>query len=172
MTIRPTSLGQIMARRKVVTNSTVSAAVAILTLVIALSGCGSTASPGTAPTTASPIAITTSPLVPHENSTEVVTAQPPGSFQIVMTGGLFNPDRPQVAAGDASFYLVNPSTSTEQHQMTILDAHGRVLAASARVDVQTAALFTVKGMKPGSYQFYCAVDGHRAEGMTGILQVR
>jgi plastocyanin len=89
-----------------------------------------------------------------------------------MTGGVFNPDRPQVAAGDASFYLVNPSTSSAQHQMTILEASGRVLAASARVEVQTAALFTVKGMKPGSYQFYCAVDGHRGEGMVGILQVQ
>jgi plastocyanin len=88
-----------------------------------------------------------------------------------MTGGVFSPDRLQVSPGDASFYLVNPATSTELHQMTILDASGRVLAASVRVAVETAALFTVKGMKPGSYQFYCAVDGHRAEGMTGILTV-
>jgi uncharacterized cupredoxin-like copper-binding protein len=102
----------------------------------------------------------------------VVIAQPPGSLQIVMTGGLFNPDRPQVAAGDVSFYLVNPSTSMEMHQMTILDTRGRVLAASAQVAVETAALFTVHGMKPGSYQFYCAVDGHRAEGMIGILAIR
>jgi plastocyanin len=102
----------------------------------------------------------------------MVTAQPSGSLEIVMTGGAFNPKGPQVSAGYASFYLVNPSTSSAPHQMTILNASGRVLAASAQVAVETAALFTVRGMKPGSYEFYCAIDGHRAEGMTGILDVR
>ena len=135
-----------------------------------LTSCGSSAPDGASRSTTP--TFTPSPLAALENSTQVVTTQPPGSLQIVMTHGSFTPKGPQVSAGDANFYLVNPPSSSAPHQMTIINALGRVLASSDSVEVERAALFTVKGLEPGSYDFYCAIDDHRSEGMTGVLEVR
>ena len=87
-----------------------------------------------------------------------------------MTNGVFAPDAPVTTAGDVTFYLVNPSSSSAPHQMTILDSRGNMLAASDSVEVSTSAVFVIRGLGAGQYTFYCSF--HRAEGMIGTLDVR
>src|SRR3982074_3373239 len=59
-------------------------AAALLLVPCLLTACGNSASHGSAASTPSPIAITASPVVEQENSTQIVTAQPSGSLEIVM----------------------------------------------------------------------------------------
>ena len=65
--------------------------------------------------------------------------------------------------------LTNPSTSGKPHAIEI-EGHGvekesAVAAPGERVSVRAR-------LKRGRYQFYCPVDGHKADGMKGTLVVR
>jgi plastocyanin len=71
-------------------------------------------------------------------------------------------------AGAVTINFDNPSAIG--HDVVIEDSGG---AEIAKTDVITQAKATAKAnLKPGSYTFFCSVDGHRQAGMEGTLTVK
>jgi plastocyanin len=70
-------------------------------------------------------------------------------------------------AGNVTITMDNPSPV--MHAVAVegmgLDKAGKTVAMGGKSTV-TASL------KPGTYEFYCPVDGHKAAGMKGTLQVK
>lgn len=64
------------------------------------------------------------------------------------------------------FKFSNPSQVP--HALTI-EGHG--IEKSTKVITNGNAVVAVR-LKPGSYEFYCPVDGHKAAGMEGKLTVQ
>ena len=76
----------------------------------------------------------------------------------------FTPKVIQVAAGaDVTLTL---TTSDLPHDITVAGVGHIVHAKGTK-----AARGGLKIMKPGTYVFYCSVQGHRAQGMTGKIIV-
>ena len=51
-----------------------------------------------------------------------------------------------------------------------IEGHGIEAKTSTVTDGKSSV--TVKDLKPGTYEFYCPVPGHRAAGMQGTLTVK
>lgn len=90
----------------------------------------------------------------------------PGAREVTVTGKAysFDPSTIRVAAGE-DVTLVLTATDLP-HDITI-EGVGHI--AHAESDKTTSG--GLKITKPGTYPFYCSVEGHRAEGMTGKLIV-
>ena len=150
-----------------------------LVLLLTLSACAG--EPG-APTTeshvdptatgegVSPTPISSEPAA-VEATTDPVAAMPPGAVDVALgPGPVFTPSRIVVPAGEVIFYLHADAANSEPHNFAIrlgLDT----LAASDYLDGGESAAFTVKGLAPGEYRFYCQFEDHLAEGMAGDLIV-
>jgi plastocyanin len=94
---------------------------------------------------------------------------PSGAIQVTMTEYAFKPSNLQLKTGTATFYLVN--SGSQQHDMVIADAGGKVMARSELVYAGNTATFTVSNLPAGTYTIYCDVPGHRESGMSGKLTV-
>jgi plastocyanin len=71
-------------------------------------------------------------------------------------------------AGNDTIEFDNPSSVG--HDVVIEDSDGTEVA---HTDVITGTTTTTTAdLKPGSYTFFCSVDGHRDEGMEGTLTVK
>lgn len=71
-------------------------------------------------------------------------------------------------AGDVTIALDNPSSNQLPHAVEI-DGNG-VERASATIE--PGGVTDVRAnLRPGTYTFYCPVDGHRQQGMEGTLTV-
>ena len=71
-------------------------------------------------------------------------------------------------AGNDTIEFDNPSSVG--HDVVIEDSDGNEVA---RTDVITGTTTTTTAdLQPGSYTFFCSVDGHRDEGMEGTLTVK
>jgi plastocyanin len=158
-------------------------------LVVILAAC-SGAPPSTAPTapngaSPAPSSIPTappsaSPAPEFSSSTTSATAAPDGAVTVELAGppGQFVPRMVTANAGDVVFFLSN--TSQGVHSMAIdrvavtFDGD-RVtnvpVAESTFVRHGTSSIFAVDGLPAGTYFFWCAVDNHASEGMTGTLIV-
>lgn len=79
------------------------------------------------------------------------------------------PGRLTVGAGRASFFLVNPKESGEDHNMSIKDPFGHVLARSIHVPVGSTGALVIENLPAGHYKIFCEVDAHAEEGMVGDL---
>lgn len=79
----------------------------------------------------------------------------------------FNTKKLTARAGTVTIKLTNPSST--QHGIAIeghgVDKDGKIVG-KGRVSSVTVKL------KPGTYEFYCPVPGHKALGMKGKLVVR
>jgi plastocyanin len=125
-------------------------------------------------TTASPSVRQRLQTPPLRSTTTVSEVQPAGSTRIVMTDYRFTPGSTAPAtatAGTARFYLVNSPNSSDVHNMAIRSASGELLARSAVVLVDTAAVFTVEQLPAGRYMVLCELPGHAQAGMVGTLDV-
>jgi plastocyanin len=72
-----------------------------------------------------------------------------------------------VPSGLVSVNFANPSSTS--HDVVIEDESGEELA---RTDVVSEGeVATSAPLDPGTYTFYCSVDGHREAGMEGTLTV-
>jgi plastocyanin len=81
----------------------------------------------------------------------------------------FKPDALMGSSADLVFFLTNDAHTF--HTLAIGPTVGSILAVSDPVPVGGSAVFTVHGLKPGSYRIWCTIDSHAAEGMVGTLKV-
>lgn len=70
-------------------------------------------------------------------------------------------------AGSVKLDFDNPSPTAHN---VALELNGKKIAGTATVTQSKASLTAM--LKPGSYTFYCSVDGHRQAGMKGTLTVQ
>ena len=87
----------------------------------------------------------------------------PGDIAVDTEDAVFEPERLEVRAGDIT--IVTKNRDLFWHTFTIdeLDVDVRVPVGARR-----RRTFTVE---PGTYEYYCAIPGHRAIGMEGVLVV-
>ena len=90
-----------------------------------------------------------------------------GSVELTATEYKFNPSMVELAkSGEMTFTLVNDGQVT--HALEI-EGQG-IEEESDEIDGGATTTLTVD-LKPGEYEFYCPVDGHREQGMEGTLTV-
>jgi plastocyanin len=81
----------------------------------------------------------------------------------------FNKKTVNAKPGKATFTVVNPSGSGQQHALEV-EGKGSE-KKTATIGPGKKASVTIK-LKAGNYTFYCPVDGHRAAGMKGKVVVK
>jgi uncharacterized cupredoxin-like copper-binding protein len=83
-------------------------------------------------------------------------------------GYYFEPRKLKSKAGAATLVMNNPSSTGKEHGIAIegngVDKDGQIVSPGSTSTV------SVK-LKPGKYEFYCPVPGHKAKGMEGTLVV-
>jgi len=73
-----------------------------------------------------------------------------------------------VPAGSVTVDFENPSSTP--HDVVVEDADGNELMSTEEIS-SSSATATAK-LDPGTYTFFCSVDGHRDAGMEGTLTVK
>ena len=121
-----------------------------------------------------------SPIV--TGTTEVVDEAPTGAIEIMVFSDAlrFEPANVTVSAGAVEFNIRNKGTGSVgdvAHNMQIgpdLPPTSAVVG-SADVRPNQNAVFSVTGLAPGTYRFWCTVQGevgpHYADGMVGSITV-
>jgi plastocyanin len=90
-----------------------------------------------------------------------IAADPAGSLRYVQKTAT-------ASAGKVTIDFTNKSPVP--HNVTIVQGSGSPLGATKTISNGTAQASVT--LKPGSYTFFCSVDGHRAAGMQGTLVVK
>lgn len=131
-------------------------------------------------TTAPPTSASARPVVARTDKT--VTNAPEGFPVIELVCCQYSPAEVTVSGASVRLFLLNLQTEADindvaqaadlQHDLTIVGADGLTLAKSDRLAFGERATFTVEGLPPGSYEFYCTLRGHSAQGMRGSLKVQ
>jgi mono/diheme cytochrome c family protein len=99
------------------------------------------------------------PPVVEKNGTLTIPADPTGALAFVT-------DKATGQPGPAKFVM--PNKSPIQHNIAI---KGAATGAGPIVGSGGTSSFSVT-LKPGTYEFFCAVPGHEAGGMKGTLTVK
>ncbi len=90
-----------------------------------------------------------------------------GSVELTATDFKFDPSTVELAkSGEMTFTLINDGQVT--HALEI-EGQG-IEEESDEIDGGATTALTVD-LKPGEYEFYCPVDGHREQGMEGTIVV-
>jgi plastocyanin len=117
------------------------------------------------------------PLPTLASTTVDATVAPPGALSFTLTedaGPRFHPDQATAKAGTVVFFLqnrLNVDAGPFDHNIALgLKLHVP-LASSAFIHAAKSAAFTVAGVAPGTYTFWCQVADHAAKGMVGSLTV-
>jgi plastocyanin len=74
----------------------------------------------------------------------------------------------EAQAGDVTFVITNKSSST--HNFAVEGPN--VTAQGPNFGSNTTTTYTLKGLKPGTYQIACNFPGHKAAGMVATLIVK
>lgn len=114
------------------------------------------------------------PSLPH--TTVEATVAPPGAISIQMSAEgspRFEPDQVTAEAGQVVFFLQSvPGVGfSVDHDMAIGPRIYMTLAGTPRVKPHASVVFTVEGMTPGTYAFWCQVPQHATNGMVGTLTI-
>ena len=108
-------------------------------------------------------------------TTEPATDAPDGAVVIeVGPGPNFIPEELSVPPGTVTFFLDGSAIDEGiTHNINIgLELPPEApLVVSDFLTAGESAIFTVSGLEPGSYVFWCSVDEHHAIGMVGTLEV-
>ena len=141
----------------------------VLVAAFAIAGCGGgnkSSSSSTTSTSTTSTTSTTPSAAAGGGSSVSVTADPGGALK-------FDKTTLTAKAGKVTIKDVNPSSSGIPHGIAVegkgvdKDGTGGTSGVSAG---QTATVSVT--LKPGTYTFYCPVDGHKAAGMKGTLTVK
>jgi uncharacterized cupredoxin-like copper-binding protein len=92
-------------------------------------------------------------------STVKLTADPGGALK-------FDKTQLDAKAGKVTVVMDNPSSTPHA-----VEVEGKGVEEETKTLTQGTAKVTVD-LKPGKYEFYCPVDGHRQAGMEGTLTVQ
>jgi uncharacterized cupredoxin-like copper-binding protein len=92
------------------------------------------------------------------SSTVKLTADPGGALK-------FDKTSLSAKAGKVTVVMDNPSQTPHA-----VEVEGKGVEEETKTLTQGTAKVTVD-LKPGKYEFYCPVDGHKAAGMKGTLTV-
>jgi len=126
------------------------------------------------------------PLPTLASTSKVATTAPNGAIPVVMTAvgdsehskPVYQPDQLTAKAGTVIFFLQNvpPSWASPDHNMWIGPSIGQALAGSADVNRNESVIFTVNGVTPGTYAFWCSILApsgatHASFGMVGTLTI-
>ncbi len=84
-------------------------------------------------------------------------------------GGAFKFDKTALEAPAGTVTIDFTNDSSVPHNVTI-EGNGIEEVASDTVTGDSASVST--DLKPGTYTFYCSIDGHKAGGMEGTLTVK
>ena len=120
--------------------------------VLALSACGGGSSSSTTPAT-------TGGGGGGGGSTVKISADPSGALKFEQT---------DVSATAGSITIDFTNMSSIPHDVTI-EGNG---ASGATDQITDSTTSTTVDLDPGTYTFFCSVDGHRAAGMEGTLTVK
>ena len=137
-----------------------------LCAALAVAGCGSSkkssssTSPSPASTPAPSTAPSTTPSTSKGGSTVKLSADASGQLA-------FNTTSLSAKAGKITLDMSNPSAVP--HGIAVEGAG--VDKRGPTVNQGSTSTLTV-ALKPGTYTFYCPVDGHKAAGMKGTLTVK
>lgn len=130
--------------------------------------------PSASPVPTPTVVPTVAPTPPAVTSTTVAASSAPkGAISVAFLGPPphYGPATITANAGDLVFSLSNSSLAG--HTIAIgPKVSGSILTVSNLVEVGHTAVFTVHGLTPGTYAYWCTIDGHAAEGMTGTLTVK
>ena len=121
-------------------------------LVLALSACGG----GSSSSSTTPA--TTGGGGGGGGSTVQISADPSGALKFEQT---------DVSATAGSITIDFTNMSSLPHDVTI-EGNG---ASGATDQITDSTTSTTVDLEPGTYTFFCSVDGHRAAGMEGTLTV-
>ncbi len=80
----------------------------------------------------------------------------------------FDPKEIRVKSGEPVSITVQ-NVGSAKHNITILNTDGKKMAEKD-VPKQKTVILDVTFSKPGTYVFYCDVDGHRKSGMEGRFE--
>ena len=122
-------------------------------LVLALSACGG----GSSSSSTTPA--TTGGGGGGGGSTVKISADPSGALKYEQT---------DVSATAGSITIDFTNMSSLPHDVTI-EGNG---ASGATDEITNSSTSTTVDLEPGTYTFFCSVDGHRAAGMEGTLTVK
>jgi plastocyanin len=121
--------------------------------VLALSACGGGSS------SSSTTSATTGGGGGGGGSTVKISADPSGALKYEQT---------DVSATAGSITIDFTNMSSLPHDVTI-EGNG---ASGATDQITDSTTSTTVDLEPGTYTFFCSVDGHRAAGMEGTLTVK
>ena len=95
-------------------------------------------------------------------ATRTLKADPGGDLK-------YNKRKLSAPAGKVTIVMKNPSSSGSEHGLEVegngIEKRGKIVQPGGSTKV------TVK-LKPGKYEYYCPVTGHKAAGMKGKLTVK
>jgi plastocyanin len=124
----------------------------LIAFVLALSACGG----GSSSSSTTPA--TTGGGAAGGGSTVKISADPSGALKYEQT---------DVSATAGSITIDFTNMSSLPHDVTI-EGNG---ASGATDQITDSTTSTTVDLEPGTYTFFCSVDGHRAAGMEGTLTV-
>lgn len=97
---------------------------------------------------------------------------PSDAITIAIPGGpRFTPDQLTAQAGTVVFFLDMQEADVVHNMLIASEVGDPPLAKSAVLEPGQSVIFTVHGLEPGSYEFWCTFEGHLAGGMKGTLTV-
>ena len=142
------------------------AALALASFGLAACGGGDDSSPSSAETTATTTTSTTDTgargaATSGGSSTIDISADPSGALAFEQTDVT-------AAAGKDTLDFTNDSSTP--HDVVIEDSSGSEVGKTDVIQGDSAS--TTVDLKPGTYTFFCSVDGHREAGMEGTLTVK
>ena len=129
---------------------------------LVVAGCGSSSSNTSSNSGGASTPANTTPA-PAAAGGHAVAVSADGSGQLK-----FDKSSLSAKAGKVTIVMNNPSSSGISHGIAVqgngVDKDGPTVSPGSRSTVTVT-------LKPGTYTFYCPVDGHRAAGMQGKLVV-
>jgi plastocyanin len=151
-------------------------AIGVISLAIGVAACGGSSSSSSGAASAASSSTSASPATSTSAASSSTSAAPAGGGASTISdaadpsGSLkFASSSLTAKAGKVTVKFTNASSLP--HNFTISSSGGAVVGATPTFSGGGTKTVTVT-LKPGTYTFYCSVDGHRAAGMKGTLTVK
>lgn len=153
--------------------------VGVLSIALSIAGCsGQAASASPLPSATAAPTDSPSPESAVAATSEPAETAPAGAVTITVNnnGARFHPDEVTMAADAVVFFLVHEGgedVSALHHNLNIGPElpPGAALVSSPMLEPGDAFVFTVTGLEPGEYRFWCTISEHYSFGMVGTLTV-